>query len=114
MSPPLPANSTASFDGANKLSRWNGKKVRYDADGNVTHSHESEFDLSEHDGIRRFNLKKLTITAGPDKGMVVPEVFLDGYVYRIEGDEFIEAQGMEAGGRKMRVFRWKRVNDAEK
>lgn len=96
------------------ISGLTGKLTRYDADGNVTHAHESEFDLSEHDGIRRFRLKKLTITAGPDKGMVVPEVFLDGYVYRIEGDEFIEAQGLEAGGRKMRVFRWKRVNDAGK
>ena len=47
-----------------------------------THT-ESEFELTEHDGIRRYHLKKLEFTAGKDKGLVVPEGFLDGYIYKI-------------------------------
>ncbi len=43
VAPPLPDTSTASFDGANKLKRWNGRPVSHDADGNVTDSGDGRF-----------------------------------------------------------------------
>lgn len=87
--------------------------TRYDADGNVTHSQEAKFEVSESNGIRLFQLKQLKMTEGPDKGLVVPASFLGEYNYKVEGDTLIEVQGLKAGGRKMRTFRWKRTKADE-
>ena len=93
------------------------KLTRYHADGSVRAGHETEFKLTQTNGIKFYRSITTKPTAGPDTGAPSPPVgMFGGYVYSIEdgGQTWVEARGlMSWPDGKARVLRWKKVKDTE-
>lgn len=82
--------------------------THFDAQGNVVHSHASEFELERHGPLRVFTVKGSVVTAGPNMGM--RHGGRRSFVYRIEGDRMIEAWGLlDADRGPPNVFIWQRA-----
>jgi hypothetical protein len=81
-----------------------------DANGNVVASKISEFRLEKTGRVRVFTFFNNVVTSGPQKGQVDKEK--KSYIYRIEGDSFIEANGLllDDEGPAL-VYQWKRVKE---
>jgi hypothetical protein len=80
----------------------------FDQQGNLIHSHVSDFELVREGPLRLFKILNSTVTAGPDTGKQhgAPRAFC----YRIEGDKMSEVWGLletDRGG--PRVIVWDRV-----
>jgi hypothetical protein len=90
------------------------KLLRYNADGTVRAGHDTEFTLEELDGVKVYRPIQITRTEGPGKGTTFTSGPRSGYVYTIDDNTWTEAQGlMSHSNGNVRVFQWKRVNDAE-
>jgi hypothetical protein len=63
----------------------------YDHNGNVLHSHSSDFELKRAGDVRIFRFWNLTVTQGPGKGTIQKEP--QEYIYKIVGDRLYEIQG---------------------
>jgi len=86
--------------------------VTYDDAGNVVESHQSEFKVEKRGPVRVFSFFNAVVTAGPNKGHTQLET--NSYIYRLEGDAFIEAWGLlENDPNAPRMFSWKRVKDGK-
>jgi hypothetical protein len=86
----------------------------YDSDGNVLQSHRVVIVLRREGGVRHFLHSPIEIIAGPNKGAKSDEG--GGYVYKIEGDRFLEIQGILVGEERqpVQILVWtrKEVEDA--
>jgi len=61
-------------------------------DGKIVTAKESEFRLESTDRVKVFTFFNNRILVGPNKGQIDKKE--KSYIYRIEGDRFIEAQGL--------------------
>ncbi|MBP89021.1 MAG: hypothetical protein CMJ64_20290 [Planctomycetaceae bacterium] len=67
----------------------------YDSDANVLQAHRVEIVLRREGGVRHFMHSPIQIIAGPNKGARSQQG--GGYIYKIEGDRFLEIQGILIG-----------------
>ena len=63
----------------------------YDVNGNVVHSHTSDFELKRVGDVKVFRYTNRTVTKGPQTGVVQKEP--REYIYKIVGDRLYEIQG---------------------
>lgn len=81
-----------------------------DSDGKVLASKISEFRLEKTGRVRVFTFFNNVVTSGPQKGQVDKKE--KSYIYRIEGDTFIEANGLLADDEgPTTVYQWKRIKE---
>ncbi len=80
----------------------------YDHNGNVIHSHTSEYELKRCGDVRLFRFRNRTVTQGPDKGVIQKEP--REYIYKIVGDQLYEIQGalISQPRESPRIGVWKR------
>ncbi len=82
--------------------------TRFDAQGNVIHAHQSNFELLREGPFRVFKITATVVTAGPDTGASTHRP--RSFAYRIEGDAMIEAWGLlETDRGPPRTIVWKRI-----
>jgi len=85
--------------------------VTYDDAGNVVESHQSQFKVEKRGPVRVFSFFNALVTAGPNKGHT--QLDTNSYIYRLEGDTFIEAWGLlENDPNAPRMLGWRRVKAA--
>ena len=81
-----------------------------DAKGNVLAEKESEFRLELTGRVRIFTFFNNVVTAGPQKGQADKKP--KSYIYRIEGDTFIEVNGLLVDDKgEPNVHIWKRIKE---
>lgn len=84
----------------------------YDDVGHLVESHTSTVQVEKKGGVRILSYGNSLFTAGPRKGHV--RAITQSYLYRLEGDTFIEARGLhENDPQPPAMFAWKRVKDGE-
>src|SRR5262249_2869290 len=89
----------------------NDTVTEYDAQGNTIHTQTSTFGLRRHGPLRVFTILQSVVTAGPQMG--AQRQGNRSYVYRVEGDRFIEAWGLLEGDRGLpTIIVWKKVAPA--
>ena len=82
----------------------------FDAEGNTVHEHAADFELTKTEHVRIFTYFNYRLTAGPSKGTTRDGRF--SYLYRVEGDRFIEIHGILNGDKgPPRVQIWSRMKD---
>lgn len=64
----------------------------YDSDDKVLQAHRVEIKLRREGGVRLFEHSEIEIIAGPRKGLKSDR--RGAYVYKVEGDRFLEFQGI--------------------
>jgi hypothetical protein len=80
----------------------------YDDVGNVIEAHTSTFKIEKRGSVRVFSFFNMTVTAGPQKGVV--DFATRSYIYRIDGDMIGEAWGLlEGDDSPPRMIYWRRV-----
>jgi hypothetical protein len=85
----------------------------YDRDGNVLHAHRVQIMLRREGGVRHFLHSPKEIIAGPEKGKKSDRG--GGYIYKIEGDRFLEIRGIQIGEERERagILVWTRKDAKE-
>jgi hypothetical protein len=82
--------------------------THFDQQGNLIHTHVSEFELRREGPFRVFVIRNTLVTAGPDSGERRPGP--RSFAYRIEGEKMIEVWGLlETDRGAPRVVVWDRV-----
>ena len=82
----------------------------YDDVGQVVAAHTSTIKVEKQGPVRVLSFFNLLVTAGVKKGAV--QGGTSSYIYRLEGDYFIESWGLLEGDRSQpRLFAWKRIKD---
>ena len=82
----------------------------YDEQGNVIHSHESEFKIEQSGKVRVFTFFNRTITAGPNAGQKTKERV--SFVFRVAENRFIEVYGVLDGDTNTpNMIIWERLGD---
>jgi hypothetical protein len=78
-----------------------------DPNGNVIHSHGSDFKLSQEGSVRVYTYSNQVVTAGPKTGaqQLAPSSFL----YRVNAERFVEVWGLRDGDPQvLNIFIWQR------
>lgn len=84
----------------------------FDAAGILLAAKTSNYELAETGKVRLFTFFNNVVTAGPGAGQVAPDE--SSYVYRVEGDRFIEVRGLlKDQVEPFDVLVWERVTAAE-
>ncbi|TWU65651.1 hypothetical protein [Crateriforma conspicua] len=111
----------AELQGVWRLERGNGGWVikqidgnhetltRYNAEGAVDESHRATISVQKAGDDKRFSIATMEFTAGPRKGIQVPQGLLQnlGYVYRVDSSAFTEIHSRPDG--TTQTHRWRRV-----
>lgn len=84
----------------------------YDDVGKLVESHKSQIKAEKRGPVLVLTFSKIEVTEGPRKGVV--EEAPRSYIYRIEGDVFVEAWGLLEGDRmRPEIIFWKRLQPAQ-
>ncbi len=91
-----------------KLTNGNKESVAYyDADDQLVRRHTATISVSRKQGIRYFTYSNLEVTDGADRGQKFPGP--SSYVYKVQGDTFLEIYGLDDDDKPLQILVWKKV-----
>lgn len=97
-----------------KVIRENKERVTHlDAEGKVVRAHAVEIELRRIGPVRVFTYTKFEFIKGPDEGKKLKGH--GGYIYKVEGNRFIEVNGLLIGQEKepTTVLVWEKAKERE-
>ena len=84
----------------------------YDPNGNLVYSRRSDYKIDSTGEVNIFRFSNSTILVGPNAGAKDPSEF--AYLFRVEGDRFLEVTGMMADDTDEPGLKvWRRPTDGE-